>query len=393
MPFTKFKKAIEHYVNVKRAALGDSAAAISLHDNSFYKQAVDILIENWAEVLHLGTSETTPNETIQAIKNHYFQAAFHLCSLASLTSLPAKNALDEMRLISTASLSYDVANKKAQLIVSSLEPFSRLPWALENGRIQERETWMVFTRYAHSLDGNDATKLPLSKIAFHLCMAAALAGNIHAQIDLGTMYRRGLGIEVNEAEAIKWLFPVAEAGGIASLELGLVYSQQQNFKFAAHYFEQASRISTFAFISGDIELAKLYLYGLGVKQDAQQAIKLLNNAINKVDAPVEDKNLARAFLCLIQNTLPGSDVDARTLSQLGMFILLNKKVLGDSQYADAIAKQNELLGKFQQFNAQVSNSSSSSSTILNKSNPVATETDRLLPKNNSSINRPSAYSN
>ena len=55
-------------------------------------------------------------------------------------------------------------------------------------------------------------------------LASAEAGNAEAKYLLGTMYRKGLGVEEDEFEAFKWIKAAAVDGVVdAQFQLGLMY--------------------------------------------------------------------------------------------------------------------------------------------------------------------------
>ena len=56
--------------------------------------------------------------------------------------------------------------------------------------------------------------------------AVAEQGNAVGQVELGGRYRDGLGVEVNDAEALKWMRLAADKGEVdGQIELGLMYSR------------------------------------------------------------------------------------------------------------------------------------------------------------------------
>jgi hypothetical protein len=58
------------------------------------------------------------------------------------------------------------------------------------------------------------------------CLAAAEQGNPIAQINLGLMYRRGLGVEQDDNEALRWYTLAAEQGNsVAQLTLRYMYEE------------------------------------------------------------------------------------------------------------------------------------------------------------------------
>lgn len=96
--------------------------------------------------------------------------------------------------------------------------------------------------------------------AFRLIKMSAEEGDMKSQFILSTMYRRGLGVEVDEYEGFSWCKKAAEEGHLeAQFQLGLMYlegegitedeTEAQNWLWTAadRGYPQASEVLTYIF--------------------------------------------------------------------------------------------------------------------------------------------------
>jgi TPR repeat protein len=109
--------------------------------------------------------------------------------------------------------------------------------------------------------------------AYQLLLPLAEAGHPDAQYRLAIMAQNGLGMVVNQKEAVRWMRSAAEQGfDLAQHGLGFMYMQgecvEQDDAQAAHWF----RLSAEQGLSGaQITLAELYKEGRGVEKDLEEA--------------------------------------------------------------------------------------------------------------------------
>jgi len=104
-------------------------------------------------------------------------------------------------------------------------------------------------------------------------VAAAERGEAEAQLDLGTRYARGEGVDKNDAEAAKWLRKAADQGlARAQLDTGVLYATgrgvPRDATEAARWYRKAA--------DQDLPQAQLNLglahdLGLGVRLDKAEA--------------------------------------------------------------------------------------------------------------------------
>jgi len=109
--------------------------------------------------------------------------------------------------------------------------------------------------------------------AYQLLLPLAEAGNIDAQYRLAIMAQNGLGMVVNQNDAVRWMRGAAEQGfDLAQHGLGFMYMQgecvEQDDVQAAHWFRLAAEQG----LSGaQITLGDFYKEGRGVKKDLEEA--------------------------------------------------------------------------------------------------------------------------
>jgi hypothetical protein len=73
-------------------------------------------------------------------------------------------------------------------------------------------------------DSVDAIQRSDYKTAFRLSKPLAEKGNVSAQYNLGVMYSKGLGVQRNDSEAVKWYQKAADSGlPDAQFNLGVMY--------------------------------------------------------------------------------------------------------------------------------------------------------------------------
>ncbi len=116
-------------------------------------------------------------------------------------------------------------------------------------------------------------------------------GVAKAQFNLGFMYRNGLGVPQDTAEAVKWYGKAAEQGNAdAQVNLGSMYSNGQgvpeDHAEAAKWFRKAAEQGV---AEAQYNLGFMYRNGLGVSQDTAQAHMWYNLAASRLP-PGEDRD-------------------------------------------------------------------------------------------------------
>ena len=109
---------------------------------------------------------------------------------------------------------------------------------------------------------------------------AAEQGNAPGQMILGGMYSEGHGVGQDDEQAVYWLRKAAEQGyALAQCGLGVMYSEgrsvKQNDEQAAFWFRKAAEQGN---ALGQYELGRRYRKGYGVGQDDEQAVYWLRKA-------------------------------------------------------------------------------------------------------------------
>ena len=110
------------------------------------------------------------------------------------------------------------------------------------------------------------------KALFYLSYDANL-GDDRAQYNLGIMYKKGLGVSINNNEAFGWFFLSAEQGNIlANYALGNSYNKgegvKKNYPLAYKAFKYASLREH---PLSKINLGAMYFFGNGIQKDYSKA--------------------------------------------------------------------------------------------------------------------------
>ena len=117
----------------------------------------------------------------------------------------------------------------------------------------------------------------------------ASEGDPTAQTSLGLIHERGLGVEKDPVEAMKWYRRAAADGdALAAFHIGSLYERghgvEQDFDAAASWYARAADGGNEAALTA---LAYLYERGLGVTRDFQEAEALYGAAERSRDANAE----------------------------------------------------------------------------------------------------------
>jgi uncharacterized protein len=131
--------------------------------------------------------------------------------------------------------------------------------------------------------------------AFQSWKSLAENGNAKAQNNLGILYRKGLGVEKDSAEAFKWYKKAANQNfAKAQFNLGLMYKQgngiDQDVKKALKWYRK-SAINGYA--RAQYALGLRYEKGNGVRRNLVNSLKWLNLALNRASGKFR-KNVVAA---------------------------------------------------------------------------------------------------
>gem|GEM_PF-3243955 len=126
--------------------------------------------------------------------------------------------------------------------------------------------------------------------ALELWRPLAESGNPEAQFLIGEMYRRGLGVAPDGAQAASWLRLAADQGhGQARFQLGILYFDgtevTRDYGEAASWFRLAADQGLAA---AQFNLAVMLFDGLGMPQDADEALDWLRRSASGGVAQAQD---------------------------------------------------------------------------------------------------------
>ncbi len=117
-------------------------------------------------------------------------------------------------------------------------------------------------------------------------LAAAEQGDAEAQLELGTRYARGKGVDKNDAEAEKWLRMAAEQGlARAQLDIGVLYATgrgvPQDAAEAVRWYRKAADQDL---PQAQLNLGLAYDLGMGAPLDKAEADSWWQKAANQGDS-------------------------------------------------------------------------------------------------------------
>ena len=201
-------------------------------------------------------------------------------------------------------------------------------------------------RLQQGLQAYEAKNYPL---AWHYLLPLAEKGEPEAQRHIGIMYRHGLGVAKNDAEAIKWYRKAAEQGHVkAQNSLGIMYQfglgVERDPAEGAKWLLAAAK-QGHAKSQENIGLA--YLDGNGVEQNDKSAAQWLTRAANQGQMRAQ---LTLGLLTLAGRGVPESNVQENNVQEnnaQGMRWIEQAAAHGSQQAALALAKAYEqgLYGK------------------------------------------------
>ncbi len=119
-------------------------------------------------------------------------------------------------------------------------------------------------------DGGDLKK------AFELFNQCAANGFIGCMLDLGYFYDEGLGVAQDKTKAMFWYKRAYRKGdSSAASNIAILYREQGRNNLMFQWFQRSVALG-----DGDseVELAKLYMQGIGVRKSLSKAKELLRRA-------------------------------------------------------------------------------------------------------------------
>lgn len=140
---------------------------------------------------------------------------------------------------------------------------------------------------------------------------SAAQNNLMAMLDLGDMYQKGDGVEINYNEAFKWFTKAAEQGEpeaqlrIASMYLegqGVPQDYQETIKWVRKAADQG-------YSYAQIRLGALYFQGRAVSRNLVQSHKWINLGISRLpDSDAKTREKGKELLSLIEAQMKPTEV-------------------------------------------------------------------------------------
>ncbi len=153
---------------------------------------------------------------------------------------------------------------------------------------------------------------------------AASQGNEQAQVRLGNLYEGGIGTKHSYEEALKWYQKAARQGNVEALfklgyflEFGL--GTEKNIVEARRKYQKSldgTRKQNVGINPALTRLGRIYYFGLGVKKDADKAMKFFTQAAGTGDSFGQfmlglffynEKNFKEAYQLFLDSAKQGSD--------------------------------------------------------------------------------------
>ena len=136
-------------------------------------------------------------------------------------------------------------------------------------------------------------------------LQAADSGDVSAISNLGFMYVKGIGIEKNEEDGVKWYRKAAELGHLTSqFNLGVMYAKgrgvEQNYAESLKWYKMAAEQGD---LTAQATIGMMYAKGIGCKKDSEAARGWYQKAASKGDVNAQ-YNLGNMYAKGI-----GADVD------------------------------------------------------------------------------------
>jgi TPR repeat protein len=130
-----------------------------------------------------------------------------------------------------------------------------------------------------------------ARAAFHLFFAAARAGHLEAQSNLGYLFDTGTGVRRSRIEALHWYRKAARRGDPAAANnIGALFRDEGRPRLAVRWFEKAVALGN---ADALLEMAKLYA---GPLKDSRMAMRLLKKVLTAKRVAVVSQEQAQQLL-------------------------------------------------------------------------------------------------
>lgn len=114
--------------------------------------------------------------------------------------------------------------------------------------------------------------------AFDLFRQCAELGDVPAMLNAGYFLDEGLGVKADKAAAMAWYQKAYEQGdSSAANNIAILHREQKDRAGAFEWFGKAVELGD---ADANVELAKIYLHGLGVPKDEAMARQHLEKALS-----------------------------------------------------------------------------------------------------------------
>ena len=137
------------------------------------------------------------------------------------------------------------------------------------------------------------------KVAFDLFSKCAELGSKGCMLDLGYFYDEGLGTAVDKQQAMWWYKKAYRLGcGASASNIAILYREQGKLRYSAQWFQRSALLG-----DGDseVELAKLYISGRGVRKSLTAAKKYLKRALRSSSITPAGAEEAEELLAKVQS--------------------------------------------------------------------------------------------
>ncbi len=148
----------------------------------------------------------------------------------------------------------------------------------QGARLQEVETHHIEKAYPNYTETD--FKSSFNPKAIDRYRSGAVAGNRFAQVNLGFLYCKGIGVEVDYKRSFDLLSQAANQNlAMAQVFLGELYVDGKGVNASAEKgFEWVQKAARQGFVIGQVMLASFYVKGIGVETSSEEAGKWLERA-------------------------------------------------------------------------------------------------------------------
>jgi TPR repeat protein len=212
-----------------------------------------------------------------------------------VAGVPPSDAIDRSSSISLASRDTYVSATEFGQGQYSEGLLKAIDYAMQfnlQDRPQNITDWqLVFANDQPDNPLNDETIQPDTEISDMLSttLQAADSGDISAISNLGFMYVKGIGIEKNEENGVKWYRKAAELGHLTSqFNLGVMYAKgrgiEQNYVESLKWYKMAAEQGD---LTAQATIGTMYAKGIGCQKDNESALHWYQKAASRGDVTAQ----------------------------------------------------------------------------------------------------------